>query len=141
MPNLQLGIPSSIPEAGKYSTPQISSYSHCTHMSCYSVRFLYKKPALHIMALETNAFLIEINYVPEQRKCLCYCLPGLQPKYLNAAPRHPSEIPVGRFSLEGIPGSTPQQTHYCLIFHRKESPKGISRNNFAASNKNIKGSI
>jgi hypothetical protein len=128
VPKLQLGIPSRVPEIGKCSTPQISSYSHCTHVCCYLVRFLYKKPALHIMALGTNAFLLQLNYVSEQRKELRYGLPGLQPKYLSAAPWHPSAVPVGRCSWEGETGIYGHNKLTTAWFPIGRSPKRISRN-------------
>ena len=73
-------------------------------MSCYSVRFLYNKPVLHIKGLGTNTFFLQLIYVSEQRKRLCYGLPGLQPKYPSAAPRHSSAVPVERCSWKGKTG-------------------------------------
>ena len=70
-------------------------------MCCYLVRFLYKIHVLCIMALGTYAFLLEINYVSEQRKHLSYDLPGLQLKYPSVAPLHPLVVPVGSLSCEG----------------------------------------
>jgi hypothetical protein len=66
---------SRIPEIYNCNTSQISSYSHCTHIRCNSV-----KPVLHLVGLGTNAFLSELNYISAQRKQFCYGLPGLQPK-------------------------------------------------------------
>ena len=50
------------------------------------------------MVLETNAFLLELNYVSEQRKQLCYGLPGPQIKYLLRCLDTPRQ-----FLWDGVP--------------------------------------
>jgi hypothetical protein len=89
------------------------------------------------MALGMNAFLLQLNYVSEQRKQLHYGLPGLKPKYLSAAPRHPSAVPVGRCSWEGDRDLRPQQTDYCLISYRKVTKRNY-KEQFITNNKNLK---
>jgi hypothetical protein len=118
----------SIPKICKCSITQISFYSQCTHMICYSVRFLYSKNELRTMALGTNAFLLELYLGLWTHEIVTLRRARSTPKYHSAAHRHQLADPVGRCSWEGETGIY-YHNSYCLISHRKKSPKGITRNN------------